>query len=82
MEESTMRPIESLKSIFEEIDSIQRESNELGFSILNAIKCSPDTQKAPEEPPVKCMFDSINAVREKSIRIRNQLLSIQQLLLG
>lgn len=82
MEESTMRPIESLKSIFEEIDSIQRESNELGFSIINAIKCSPDSQRAPEEHPVECMFDSINVVKEKSYMIRNQLLAIQQLLLG
>lgn len=80
MEELSKAPMESIKSIMEEISATQSESNEIGFTILNLIKCDPNPGVNPGKRETKCMYDGIMEIRERSIMIRNQLSEIRRML--
>lgn len=81
MSEVAMEPMASIKSMLEEIKAMQKESNELGATILCAIKPCEKMAKPPEFPS-NCMMDGVEEIRERSFMIRNQLEAIRQILFG
>lgn len=80
MVELAKEPMESIKSIMAEIDATLNESNEIGFTILESIKCGPDPRANPGKHETKCMYDGVMEIRERSFMIRNQLSEIRRML--